>query len=357
MSDGSTLLERCLPRHRPLGGPQRGVNHVPFTMWTRRHRYRRHGERSPGRAVDAMTRCTRGSLARGPPGRRRDRTDPDRRRPRGGEVEDGWPRSSRRVRPRRAYVSLVPSDGSAIVVAERRVPFDGITNLRDLGGYPTAGGGVTRWGRCSAPTRSTSSPPTTSRRSSELGVRRCSTSAATSSATSSRAGPVAARADQRPPTRRRAAAAAAEMSAATASRCCATSTSGPSSTARPRSAPSCAGSPTRRYAGGFHCHGGKDRTGVVAAVLLLALGVDRETVLDDYEATRRYRPSRTSTTAWPTCSPAFRRRPPPACSARRAGRWPRPSIRCSIPPAGRRIPHRGCRATRTPPSSTHWAPT
>ena len=39
----------------------------------------------------------------------------------------------------------------------------------------------------------------------------------------------------------------------------------------------------------FHCHGGKDRTGVVAAVLLLALGVDRETVLDDYEATRRYR--------------------------------------------------------------------
>jgi protein-tyrosine phosphatase len=39
----------------------------------------------------------------------------------------------------------------------------------------------------------------------------------------------------------------------------------------------------------FHCHGGKDRTGVVAAVLLLALGVNRETVLDDYELTRRYR--------------------------------------------------------------------
>jgi protein-tyrosine phosphatase len=39
----------------------------------------------------------------------------------------------------------------------------------------------------------------------------------------------------------------------------------------------------------FHCHGGKDRTGVVAMVLLVALGVDRETVLDDYEATRRYR--------------------------------------------------------------------
>ncbi len=39
----------------------------------------------------------------------------------------------------------------------------------------------------------------------------------------------------------------------------------------------------------FHCHGGKDRTGIVAALLLLAFGVDRETVLDDYEATTRYR--------------------------------------------------------------------
>jgi protein-tyrosine phosphatase len=39
----------------------------------------------------------------------------------------------------------------------------------------------------------------------------------------------------------------------------------------------------------FHCHAGKDRTGVVAALLLEALGVDREIVLDDYELTSRYR--------------------------------------------------------------------
>lgn len=39
----------------------------------------------------------------------------------------------------------------------------------------------------------------------------------------------------------------------------------------------------------FHCHAGKDRTGVVAALLLEALGVDRDTVLDDYELTARYR--------------------------------------------------------------------
>ncbi len=39
----------------------------------------------------------------------------------------------------------------------------------------------------------------------------------------------------------------------------------------------------------FHCHAGKDRTGIVAALVLLAVGVDREQVLDDYELTRRYR--------------------------------------------------------------------
>ena len=39
----------------------------------------------------------------------------------------------------------------------------------------------------------------------------------------------------------------------------------------------------------FHCHAGKDRTGLIAVVLLLALGVDRYIVLDDYEATRLYR--------------------------------------------------------------------
>ena len=39
----------------------------------------------------------------------------------------------------------------------------------------------------------------------------------------------------------------------------------------------------------FHCHAGKDRTGFVAAMLLEAVGVPRDTVLDDYELTARYR--------------------------------------------------------------------
>ncbi len=39
----------------------------------------------------------------------------------------------------------------------------------------------------------------------------------------------------------------------------------------------------------FHCTAGKDRTGIVAAILLEVLGVDRETVLDDFELTNRFR--------------------------------------------------------------------
>ncbi len=39
----------------------------------------------------------------------------------------------------------------------------------------------------------------------------------------------------------------------------------------------------------FHCAAGKDRTGLVAAVLLAVLGVDLDDILDDYELTSRFR--------------------------------------------------------------------
>lgn len=38
----------------------------------------------------------------------------------------------------------------------------------------------------------------------------------------------------------------------------------------------------------LHCLGGKDRTGLSVALLLTLLGVDRDTVLDDYELTSEY---------------------------------------------------------------------
>ncbi len=37
----------------------------------------------------------------------------------------------------------------------------------------------------------------------------------------------------------------------------------------------------------FHCAGGKDRTGLTSALILLTLGVSRSWVLDDYELTER----------------------------------------------------------------------
>lgn len=39
----------------------------------------------------------------------------------------------------------------------------------------------------------------------------------------------------------------------------------------------------------FHCTAGKDRTGIAAVLILLMLGVDEETALDDYELTNEYR--------------------------------------------------------------------
>lgn len=38
----------------------------------------------------------------------------------------------------------------------------------------------------------------------------------------------------------------------------------------------------------FHCSAGKDRTGLAAAYILTALGVDRETILTDYETSNAY---------------------------------------------------------------------
>jgi protein-tyrosine phosphatase len=48
----------------------------------------------------------------------------------------------------------------------------------------------------------------------------------------------------------------------------------------------------------FHCTAGKDRTGLVAALLLEVLGVDRETVLDDFQLTERYAGPREESHGW-----------------------------------------------------------
>jgi len=42
----------------------------------------------------------------------------------------------------------------------------------------------------------------------------------------------------------------------------------------------------------FHCTAGKDRTGVVSAIILLLCGVDRETIVRDYVVSREYNHTR-----------------------------------------------------------------
>lgn len=61
--------------------------------------------------------------------------------------------------PGRHYVAVAPADGgSAVVAAERALPLEGASNFRDLGGYRTADGGRIGWGlifRSDAPHRLT----------------------------------------------------------------------------------------------------------------------------------------------------------------------------------------------------------
>ena len=45
--------------------------------------------------------------------------------------------------------------------------------------------------------------------------------------------------------------------------------------------------PAQKYALAFHCTAGKDRTGIIAALLLAFLGVDRETIIKDYLLTNK----------------------------------------------------------------------
>jgi protein-tyrosine phosphatase len=175
--------------------------------------------------------------------------------------------------------------------SDRHVPLDGITNLRDLGGFATAGGGTTRWRTVYRADALHKLSADGLAKFHELGVR----------AVFDLRGDVEREAFPNP---------VASVHVPIVGR--------PPGEVRPLRdgelsledgermlrdtyvgilEHSAAGIATilRTIADGaanpalFHCHGGKDRTGVVAAVLLAAVGVRRDDVLDDYEATRRYR--------------------------------------------------------------------
>lgn len=70
----------------------------------------------------------------------------------------------------------------------------------------------------------------------------------------------------------------------------------------------------------IHCLAGEDRTALTIALLLTALGASREVVLDDYQLTNDYRGGSTCPRSSSSSSgPALLAKRPKACSARRDG--------------------------------------
>jgi protein-tyrosine phosphatase len=194
----------------------------------------------------------------------------------------------------RYYVSVAVPGAGATVAAERRVPFTGPTNFRDLGGYPTRDGRRTRWGtvfRSDALHKLTDADLA---RYESLGLhavydlrgeaerdrypnpfpsQHLSLLAHMESAPSATAADLAGATD----------ATAGERVLRELYR-------GMLANAGPVFGRLLAGLADReRLPAVFHCTGGKDRTGISAALLLEFLGVSRDDVLDDYELTARYR--------------------------------------------------------------------
>lgn len=193
----------------------------------------------------------------------------------------------------RTFVSVAPHGGGpAVVAADRRIAFEGVTNFRDLGGYRTRSGSAVRWGLVFRADALHGLSPTDLALYDQMSLR----------AVYDLRGDI--EREERPnpvPSH------------------VLTVIGRPAGTPPPEGPP-----PGQSVADGenvlrdlyvglvdhaaaqigelftalgdddglpavFHCHAGKDRTGIVAALLLEALGVNRETVLDDYELTARYR--------------------------------------------------------------------
>ena len=196
-------------------------------------------------------------------------------------------------RPGRTFVSVAPHGGGpAAVAADRRIAFEGITNFRDLGGYRTRTGSAVRWGLVFRADALHGLSPADLAVYDRLGLR----------TVYDLRGDV--EREERPnpvPSRvltvlgRPADAPAPERSVTGQSVADGETVLRDLYVGLIDHAAIQIGELFGGLAGEgglpavFHCHAGKDRTGIVAALLLEALGVERETVLDDYELTARYR--------------------------------------------------------------------
>lgn len=202
----------------------------------------------------------------------------------------------------RPYVHLLAGDGPFVVVAERLIPLEGAMNFRDVGGYRTDTGRQVRWGRIYRSDHLGDLTEADELRLAQLGLQLVVDyrGPLEHEATPSRIHPEhAIRRHDRPISD------GAEDGVSLWNRIKAgTLTSfGPDELATyyrgvvDRSAPifgeviTMAANPAH-HAMAFHCTAGKDRTGLTAALLLGALGVDDGQILDDYELSNRYRGGR-----------------------------------------------------------------
>jgi protein-tyrosine phosphatase len=170
----------------------------------------------------------------------------------------------------------------------RHLPFEALLNLRDLGGYPIAGGGMTRWGQVFRSDSLHHLQPHEVEAFQAIGIevvydlRR-------PAEVEEAPGPLpfvhlhlASRTLQEMGGRLETAADAEQW---LHEDYCGMFDNGAATYARLFADLAAADAPPAV----FHCWGGKDRTGTMAALLLTLLGVERDTVLDDYELTSNHR--------------------------------------------------------------------
>jgi protein-tyrosine phosphatase len=201
----------------------------------------------------------------------------------------------RGLAPGRHFVSVsVHGGGGAVVAADRRLPFEGLQNFRDLGGYAASGGRTTRWGlvfRADSLHKLTRADLDAFE---QLGMGSVFDLRGDEER---RTHPNPVRSTQlaivgQPPGTGRGGGALPDVSGLSpdGEQILRDLYIGMLEHSAELFGQLLGGLPAPgALPAVFHCHAGKDRTGMTAALLLLALGVDRESVLDDYELTRRYR--------------------------------------------------------------------
>jgi protein-tyrosine phosphatase len=229
---------------------------------------------------------------------------------------DGWPNFG----DRRLYVSVTPSStpqdgggfpglgltaslvsvGAGLVAGERRVRFEQVTNFRDLGGYPTMDGKRTRWGRVF---RSDALHRLTDRDIAlyqSLGLRavydlrhdaeRERYPNPFPSVSLSLLANVAVGGTRQEAPRADSLASTPPQDAIDGERVLRDAYVGMLADVGPLFGRLLTGlADADGLPAVFHCTGGKDRTGMSAALLLELLGVPRSMVLDDYELTSQFR--------------------------------------------------------------------